>query len=114
MNGGKFDLDGLEVWSFGGCKRVLLACEDRFHGECIDLDKKLGEKLVERFVCPDCTDGDLNHVLPGAGCDDDELPGGVPWLRKRRDPQALPEQNFGFTTMRSEALPDTQSCGRGL
>lgn len=38
------------------------ACEDWFHGECINLDKELGEKLIERFVCPNCTDGDLNYT----------------------------------------------------
>ncbi|KAK8877209.1 s.t1.c1 complex component spp1 [Apiospora arundinis] len=38
------------------------ACEDWFHGECIDLDKELGEKLIERFVCPNCTDGKLNYT----------------------------------------------------
>ncbi|KAI1437030.1 hypothetical protein GGR50DRAFT_160393 [Xylaria sp. CBS 124048] len=37
-------------------------CEDWFHGECVDLDKTIGEKLVERFVCPNCTDGQLNYT----------------------------------------------------
>ncbi|KAI1323409.1 hypothetical protein F5Y16DRAFT_383750 [Xylariaceae sp. FL0255] len=31
-------------------------CEDWFHGECVSLTKEVGEKLVERFVCPNCTD----------------------------------------------------------
>jgi PHD-finger len=31
-------------------------CEDWFHGECVKLDKELGENLVEKFVCPNCTD----------------------------------------------------------
>jgi COMPASS component SPP1 len=31
-------------------------CEDWFHGECVSIDKQLGEKLIERFVCPNCTD----------------------------------------------------------
>ncbi|KAI1755956.1 hypothetical protein F4782DRAFT_487806 [Xylaria castorea] len=38
------------------------ACEDWFHGECVDLDKEIGEKLVERFVCPNCTDGRNNYT----------------------------------------------------
>ncbi|KAI1453053.1 hypothetical protein F4805DRAFT_445080 [Annulohypoxylon moriforme] len=37
-------------------------CEDWFHGECVDLDKDVGEKLVERFVCPNCTDGKRNYT----------------------------------------------------
>ncbi|KAI0422972.1 hypothetical protein F5X98DRAFT_911 [Xylaria grammica] len=37
-------------------------CEDWFHGECVDLDKEVGEKLVERFVCPNCTDGKKNYT----------------------------------------------------
>ncbi|KAM0816611.1 hypothetical protein AB5N19_02413 [Seiridium cardinale] len=37
-------------------------CEDWFHGECVDLPKELGEKLVERFVCPNCTDGKMNYT----------------------------------------------------
>ncbi|KAI1343369.1 hypothetical protein F5Y15DRAFT_232060 [Xylariaceae sp. FL0016] len=37
-------------------------CEDWFHGECVDLKKETGEKLVERFVCPNCTDGKRNYT----------------------------------------------------
>ncbi|KAI0521089.1 hypothetical protein F5B22DRAFT_634901 [Xylaria bambusicola] len=37
-------------------------CEDWFHGECVDLSKEIGEKLVERFVCPNCTDGKKNYT----------------------------------------------------
>lgn len=37
-------------------------CEDWFHGECIKIAKDLGEKLIERFVCPNCTDGKLNYT----------------------------------------------------
>ncbi|KAI1427294.1 hypothetical protein F5Y12DRAFT_182696 [Xylaria sp. FL1777] len=37
-------------------------CEDWFHGECVDLDKDIGERLVERFVCPNCTDGKKNYT----------------------------------------------------
>ncbi|KAI0020676.1 hypothetical protein F4780DRAFT_779355 [Xylariomycetidae sp. FL0641] len=37
-------------------------CEDWFHGECVKLDKEVGEKLVERFVCPNCTDGKRNYT----------------------------------------------------
>ncbi|KAI0130141.1 hypothetical protein BJ170DRAFT_302606 [Xylariales sp. AK1849] len=37
-------------------------CEDWFHGECVNIDKELGEKLIERFVCPNCTDGRQNYT----------------------------------------------------
>ncbi|KAL0937352.1 PHD-finger domain-containing protein [Colletotrichum truncatum] len=38
-------------------------CEDWFHGECINMAKDVGENLIERFVCPNCTDGDQNVSL---------------------------------------------------
>ncbi|KAF9879608.1 PHD-finger domain-containing protein [Colletotrichum karsti] len=38
-------------------------CEDWFHGECINISKDVGENLIERFVCPNCTDGDKNVSL---------------------------------------------------
>lgn len=41
-----------------GCE----VCEDWFHGECIHIDKELGEKLIERFVCPRCTNGHDNYT----------------------------------------------------
>ncbi|KAI0805129.1 hypothetical protein GGR55DRAFT_299280 [Xylaria sp. FL0064] len=47
-------------------------CEDWFHGECVDLDKEVGEKLVERFVCPNCTDGRKNYTKYRKTC---ALPG---------------------------------------
>ncbi|KAI1258370.1 hypothetical protein F5Y18DRAFT_421449 [Xylariaceae sp. FL1019] len=47
-------------------------CEDWFHGECVDLSKEIGEKLVERFVCPNCTDGKLNYTKYKKTC---SLPG---------------------------------------
>ncbi|KAJ0165094.1 Set1 complex component spp1 [Colletotrichum tanaceti] len=37
-------------------------CEDWFHGECVDISKDVGENLIERFVCPNCTDVDNNVV----------------------------------------------------
>ncbi|KAI5921157.1 hypothetical protein F4810DRAFT_377154 [Camillea tinctor] len=37
-------------------------CEDWFHGECVSLEKETGEKLVERFVCPKCTDGKRHYT----------------------------------------------------
>ncbi|KAK7750411.1 hypothetical protein SLS62_007599 [Diatrype stigma] len=37
-------------------------CEDWFHGECVALDKETGEGLVERFVCPNCTDGRRHYT----------------------------------------------------
>ena len=36
-----------------GCEK----CEDWFHGACVDLDMETGESLVEKFICPNCTDG---------------------------------------------------------
>ncbi|KAI1778968.1 hypothetical protein F4818DRAFT_403030 [Hypoxylon cercidicola] len=47
-------------------------CEDWFHGECVDLEKDTGEKLVERFVCPNCTDGKQNYTKYKKTC---SLPG---------------------------------------
>ncbi|KAI1161459.1 hypothetical protein F5B18DRAFT_628123 [Nemania serpens] len=37
-------------------------CEDWFHGQCVNLSKEIGERLVERFVCPNCTDGRKNYT----------------------------------------------------
>lgn len=37
-------------------------CEDWFHGECINLDKTIGESLIEKFVCPNCTHGDQTTI----------------------------------------------------
>lgn len=34
-------------------------CEDWFHGECIGMDKYTGENLVQRYICPNCTDGKM-------------------------------------------------------
>jgi COMPASS component SPP1 len=34
-------------------------CEDWYHGECINLDKSIGESLIEKFICPLCTKGNL-------------------------------------------------------
>lgn len=34
-------------------------CEDWFHGECINMDKGIGEALIEKFICPNCTKGNL-------------------------------------------------------
>lgn len=31
-------------------------CEDWFHGECVSIDKVVGEALIQRYVCPGCTD----------------------------------------------------------
>jgi PHD finger protein len=33
-------------------------CEDWFHGECVGIDKDVGEHLIERFVCPNCSNRD--------------------------------------------------------
>ncbi|KAK4042516.1 Set1 complex component spp1 [Parachaetomium inaequale] len=40
--------------------RFMIACdrcEDWFHGECIGMDKHTGESLVQKYICPNCTDG---------------------------------------------------------
>lgn len=37
-------------------------CEDWFHGECININKEIGEALIERFVCPLCTKGNLATI----------------------------------------------------
>lgn len=34
-------------------------CEDWFHGECVHISKDVGEALIERFVCPGCSKGNL-------------------------------------------------------
>lgn len=34
-------------------------CEDWFHGECINIDKDIGESLIEKFICPNCTNGNI-------------------------------------------------------
>lgn len=34
-------------------------CEDWFHGECINLNKEIGESLIETFVCPNCTNRNI-------------------------------------------------------
>lgn len=37
-------------------------CEDWYHGECINLDKSIGESLIEKFICPLCTKGNLVSI----------------------------------------------------
>lgn len=37
-------------------------CEDWFHGECINLNKEIGESLIEKFVCPNCTSDTLTTL----------------------------------------------------
>ncbi|KAK1758628.1 Set1 complex component spp1 [Echria macrotheca] len=40
--------------------RFMIACdrcEDWFHGECIGMDKWTGENLVQKYICPNCSDG---------------------------------------------------------
>jgi COMPASS component SPP1 len=37
-------------------------CEDWFHGECIHIDKDIGESLIEKFICPNCTKGSLTTL----------------------------------------------------
>lgn len=42
--------------------RFMIACdqcEDWFHGDCIGMDKYTGENLVQRYICPNCTDGKM-------------------------------------------------------
>lgn len=37
-------------------------CEDWFHGQCINLSKDIGESLIEKFICPNCTVGDFTTL----------------------------------------------------
>jgi COMPASS component SPP1 len=40
--------------------RFMIACdrcEDWFHGACIGMDKHTGEKLVQKYICPNCSEG---------------------------------------------------------
>lgn len=37
-------------------------CEDWFHGECINLSKEIGESLIEKFICPNCTNENLTSL----------------------------------------------------
>ena len=40
--------------------RFMIACdrcEDWFHGDCIGMDKFTGENLVQKYICPNCSDG---------------------------------------------------------
>ncbi|KAG6147851.1 hypothetical protein E4U50_001944 [Claviceps purpurea] len=37
-------------------------CEDWFHGECIKLNKDIGEHLIEKFICPNCTTEELATI----------------------------------------------------
>jgi COMPASS component SPP1 len=34
-------------------------CEDWFHGECVHISKDVGESLIEKFICPNCTTDNL-------------------------------------------------------
>ncbi|ATY64464.1 PHD transcription [Cordyceps militaris] len=37
-------------------------CDDWFHGECINLVKEVGENLIEKFICPRCTNKHLRSI----------------------------------------------------
>lgn len=37
-------------------------CEDWFHGECVKIDKAVGEALIQRYVCPRCSDNEGINV----------------------------------------------------
>ncbi|KAF9766129.1 hypothetical protein IL306_001485 [Fusarium sp. DS 682] len=37
-------------------------CEDWFHGECINMNKEIGENLIEKFICPLCTNESLTTL----------------------------------------------------
>ena len=41
-------------------------CQDWFHGRCIGMSKEIGDNLVERFVCPNCSKGDLRTIFKKA------------------------------------------------
>ncbi|KAK5991280.1 Set1 complex component spp1-like protein [Cladobotryum mycophilum] len=37
-------------------------CEDWFHGECVHIGKDVGENLIEKFICPNCTNEDVMTI----------------------------------------------------
>ncbi len=37
-------------------------CEDWFHGDCIGMDKYTGENLVQKYICPSCSDESMGYV----------------------------------------------------
>lgn len=37
-------------------------CEDWFHGECIKMNKEIGENLIEKFICPNCSTDELATI----------------------------------------------------
>ncbi len=37
-------------------------CEDWFHGDCIGMDKYTGENLVQRYICPSCSNESIGYV----------------------------------------------------
>lgn len=37
-------------------------CDDWFHGECVKIDKAVGDALIQRYVCPRCTDNEGINV----------------------------------------------------
>lgn len=37
-------------------------CDDWFHGECVRIDKAVGEALIQRYVCPRCSDDEGVNV----------------------------------------------------
>ncbi|KFA64743.1 hypothetical protein S40285_01345 [Stachybotrys chlorohalonatus IBT 40285] len=37
-------------------------CEDWFHGECIHISKDIGESLIEKFICPNCSNDSLRTI----------------------------------------------------
>ncbi|KAH8885695.1 hypothetical protein GQ53DRAFT_785401 [Thozetella sp. PMI_491] len=37
-------------------------CEDWFHGDCIGMDKYTGENLVQKYICPSCSDEAMGYV----------------------------------------------------
>lgn len=41
-------------------------CDDWFHGECIKMTKEVGENLIEKFVCPNCTDSKVFTIYKKA------------------------------------------------
>ncbi|KAG5924784.1 hypothetical protein E4U53_003384 [Claviceps sorghi] len=41
-------------------------CEDWFHGECINMNKEIGEHLIEKFICPNCATEELVTIYKKA------------------------------------------------
>lgn len=42
---------------------VCDCCEDWFYGDCIGMDKWIGENFVQKYICFNCSDFDWGYVI---------------------------------------------------